>query len=99
MLIAARAIQGLAGATLAPSALALVPVLFVDEKQRTAALGVWASRNDANGLPPSRVQPPGSLSPPCQNAGCGVAGGVASGVWVVAASARRDARRQLRQAG
>jgi DHA2 family multidrug resistance protein-like MFS transporter len=40
MLIAARAIQGLAGATLAPSAMALVSVLFADEKQRTAALGV-----------------------------------------------------------
>src|SRR5918997_168686 len=40
MLIAARAVQGLAGATLAPSAMALVSVLFTDEKQRTAALGV-----------------------------------------------------------
>src|SRR5918998_2519407 len=40
MLIAARAVQGLAGATLAPSAMALVSVLFTNEKQRTAALGV-----------------------------------------------------------
>jgi DHA2 family multidrug resistance protein-like MFS transporter len=40
MLIAARAVQGLAGATLAPSAMALVSVLFTDEQQRTAALGV-----------------------------------------------------------
>jgi DHA2 family multidrug resistance protein-like MFS transporter len=40
MLIVARAIQGLAGATLAPSAMALVSALFTDAKQRTAALGI-----------------------------------------------------------
>jgi DHA2 family multidrug resistance protein-like MFS transporter len=40
MLIAARAVQGIAGATLAPSAMALVSVLFTDSKQRTAALGI-----------------------------------------------------------
>jgi DHA2 family multidrug resistance protein-like MFS transporter len=53
MLIAARAIQGLAGATLAPSAMALVSVLFADEKQRTAALGVMmASFAGGAGLGP-----------------------------------------------
>jgi DHA2 family multidrug resistance protein-like MFS transporter len=53
MLIAARAVQGLAGATLAPSAMALVSVLFVDEKQRTAALGVMmASFAGGAGLGP-----------------------------------------------
>jgi DHA2 family multidrug resistance protein-like MFS transporter len=53
MLIAARAVQGLAGATLAPSAMALVSVLFTDEKQRTAALGVMmASFAGGAGLGP-----------------------------------------------
>jgi MFS transporter, DHA2 family, multidrug resistance protein len=53
MLIAARAIQGLAGATLAPSAMALVSVLFADEKQRTAALGIMmASFAGGAGLGP-----------------------------------------------
>ena len=53
MLIAARAVQGLAGATLAPSAMALVSVLFADEKQRTAALGVMmASFAGGAGLGP-----------------------------------------------
>src|ERR671916_603041 len=53
MLIAARAVQGLAGATLAPSAMALVSVLFADERQRTAALGVMmASFAGGAGLGP-----------------------------------------------
>ncbi len=53
MLIAARAVQGLAGATLAPSAMALVSALFVDERQRTAALGVMmASFAGGAGLGP-----------------------------------------------
>jgi DHA2 family multidrug resistance protein-like MFS transporter len=53
MLIAARAVQGLAGATLAPSAMALVSALFTDEKQRTAALGVMmASFAGGAGLGP-----------------------------------------------
>jgi DHA2 family multidrug resistance protein-like MFS transporter len=43
MLIAARALQGLAGATLAPSSLALIRNLFVDPDQRTLAIGVWMS--------------------------------------------------------
>src|SRR5206468_9890252 len=41
MLIAARAILGVAGATLAPSTLSLIRNMFVDPKQRTVAIGVW----------------------------------------------------------
>jgi MFS transporter, DHA2 family, multidrug resistance protein len=40
-LIAARAIQGVAGATLMPSTLALIRNMFHDEKQRRAAIGIW----------------------------------------------------------
>ncbi|WP_040742556.1 MFS transporter [Nocardia tenerifensis] len=43
MLIAARAVQGLAGATLMPSALALVRSLFHDDKQRRSAIAVWST--------------------------------------------------------
>ncbi len=41
MLIAARALLGLAGATLAPSTLSLIRNLFHDPQQRTAAIAVW----------------------------------------------------------
>jgi MFS transporter, DHA2 family, multidrug resistance protein len=40
MLIAARALQGVAGATLVPCAMALLFAMFVDERQRGTALGV-----------------------------------------------------------
>jgi DHA2 family multidrug resistance protein-like MFS transporter len=40
-LIAARAVQGIAGATLMPSTLALIRNLFQDEGQRRKAIGVW----------------------------------------------------------
>jgi MFS transporter, DHA2 family, multidrug resistance protein len=43
MLIASRAVLGVAGATLAPSSLALIRDLFADEKQRTFAIGIWMS--------------------------------------------------------
>jgi DHA2 family multidrug resistance protein-like MFS transporter len=43
MLIAARALLGLAGATLAPSTLSLIRTLFEDPRQRTFAVGVWAT--------------------------------------------------------
>ena len=43
MLIAARALLGLAGATLAPSTLSLIRTLFDDPRQRTFAIGVWAT--------------------------------------------------------
>src|SRR5437870_4804514 len=41
MLIAARALLGLAGAALVPSTLSLVSTLFEDPAQRTRAIGVW----------------------------------------------------------
>jgi DHA2 family multidrug resistance protein-like MFS transporter len=40
-LIAARAAQGVAGATLMPSTLALIRNMFHDEKQRRLAIGIW----------------------------------------------------------
>jgi DHA2 family multidrug resistance protein-like MFS transporter len=49
MLIAARALLGVAGATLAPSTLSLISNMFRDPRQRTVAIGVWipASRSAA----------------------------------------------------
>jgi DHA2 family multidrug resistance protein-like MFS transporter len=41
MLIAARALLGIAGATLAPSTLSLIRNMFHDPQQRTFAIGVW----------------------------------------------------------
>jgi len=41
MLIAARAVLGIAGATLAPSTLSLLRGMFADEGQRTFAIGFW----------------------------------------------------------
>src|ERR687897_112624 len=41
MLIAARALLGIAGATLAPSTLSLLHGMFADAGQRTFAIGVW----------------------------------------------------------
>jgi DHA2 family multidrug resistance protein-like MFS transporter len=43
MLIAARALLGIAGATLAPSTLSLIRNMFLDAKQRTVAIGVWTT--------------------------------------------------------
>jgi DHA2 family multidrug resistance protein-like MFS transporter len=43
MLIAARALLGVAGATLAPSTLSLIFNMFQDQRQRTVAIGVWAA--------------------------------------------------------
>src|SRR5688500_17815093 len=43
MLIASRALLGVAGATLAPSTLSLIRNMFLDEKERTFAIGVWAT--------------------------------------------------------
>jgi DHA2 family multidrug resistance protein-like MFS transporter len=42
MLIATRALLGLAGATLAPSTLSLIRNMFHDARQRTFAIGVWS---------------------------------------------------------
>lgn len=41
MLIASRALMGVAGATLAPSTLSLIFHMFQDPKQRSVAIGVW----------------------------------------------------------
>jgi len=41
MLIAARALLGVAGATLAPSTLSLIRNMFADPRQRTVAVSVW----------------------------------------------------------
>ncbi len=43
MLIAARALLGIAGATLAPSTLALISTMFRDRTQMGQAIGIWAS--------------------------------------------------------
>src|SRR5262245_51357196 len=48
-LIAARAILGLAAATLAPSTLSLLRCMFLDQKQRTFAVGVWVASFSAGG--------------------------------------------------
>ena len=49
MLIAARALLGVAGATLAPSTLSLIRNMFDDPKQRTMAVGVWIAAYSAGG--------------------------------------------------
>ena len=41
MLIATRALLGVAGATLAPSTMSLIRNMFHDERQRQFAIGVW----------------------------------------------------------
>lgn len=43
MLIAARALMGVGGATLLPSSLALISALFPDARQRGVAIGVWTA--------------------------------------------------------
>ncbi|MGW0175831.1 MFS transporter [Rhodococcus sp. NPDC003322] len=43
MLIAARALQGVAGATLMPATLGLIRTMFVDRRQRTTAIAVWGA--------------------------------------------------------
>src|SRR5947209_52961 len=47
MLIAARALMGVAGATLMPSTLALIRNLFSDARERSLAIGVWGSASMA----------------------------------------------------
>ena len=43
MLIATRALLGLAGAALAPSTLSLLRTMFEDESERTQAIGIWGA--------------------------------------------------------
>jgi DHA2 family multidrug resistance protein-like MFS transporter len=49
MLIATRALLGLAGATLAPSTLSLIRNMFLDPSQRTFAIGVWVTSYSVGG--------------------------------------------------
>jgi DHA2 family multidrug resistance protein-like MFS transporter len=49
MLIASRALLGIAGATLAPSTLSLIFSMFSDPRQRTTAIGIWITSFSAGG--------------------------------------------------
>jgi DHA2 family multidrug resistance protein-like MFS transporter len=49
MLIAARALLGVAGATLMPSTLALISNMFRDARQRGKAIAIWATCQFAGG--------------------------------------------------
>jgi len=49
MLIASRALMGVAGATLAPSTLSLIFSMFHDPRQRSIAIGVWITAFSAGG--------------------------------------------------
>jgi MFS transporter, DHA2 family, multidrug resistance protein len=49
MLIATRALLGIAGATLAPSTLSLIRNMFLDHEQRTVAIGVWVTSYSVGG--------------------------------------------------
>jgi DHA2 family multidrug resistance protein-like MFS transporter len=49
MLIASRAVMGIAGATVAPSTLSLIFTMFRDPRQRSTAIGVWIAAYSAGG--------------------------------------------------
>lgn len=49
-LILARALLGLAGATLAPSTLSLISNMFHDERERTFAIGMWITSFSAGAI-------------------------------------------------
>ena len=49
MLIATRALLGVAGATLMPSTLGLIRTMFQDPAQRTVAIGVWVTSFSVGG--------------------------------------------------
>jgi DHA2 family multidrug resistance protein-like MFS transporter len=48
-LSAARAVLGVAGATLAPSTLSLIRIMFSDPRQRKLAVAVWITSFSAGG--------------------------------------------------
>jgi DHA2 family multidrug resistance protein-like MFS transporter len=50
MLIVMRAVLGIAGATLAPSTLSLITVMFQDEKQRSFAISMWIASFSAGAI-------------------------------------------------
>src|ERR687892_1924589 len=49
MLIAARALLGIAGATIAPSTLSLIRNMFLDDSERTRAISIWGTSFAAGG--------------------------------------------------
>jgi MFS transporter, DHA2 family, multidrug resistance protein len=49
-LIAARVLMGLAGASLMPSTLALIRVMFPEPRARTVALGIWSASFSLGGI-------------------------------------------------
>ncbi|MBS2539720.1 MFS transporter [Catenulispora sp. NF23] len=49
LLIAARSVQGLAGAVLAPATMTLIMTTFTDPRERTKALGAWSATMAAGG--------------------------------------------------
>lgn len=49
MLILARALLGVAAATLAPSTLSLIRNMFLDPQERTVAIGIWIASFSAGG--------------------------------------------------
>ncbi len=49
MLITARALLGVAGATVAPSTLSLIRTMFLDPRQRTVAISVWITSFSVGG--------------------------------------------------
>ena len=50
MMIISRALQGVAGATIAPSTLSLVVNMFKDENERNRAIGIWGTAFALGGL-------------------------------------------------
>jgi DHA2 family multidrug resistance protein-like MFS transporter len=50
MLIASRAVLGLAGATVAPSTLSLIRNMFLDPGQRTFAISIWVTSFSVGGV-------------------------------------------------
>lgn len=50
MLIATRALLGVAGATVGPSTLSLIRTMFSDPRQRTTAIGLWISSFSAGAV-------------------------------------------------
>ena len=49
LLITARAVQGLAGAVLAPATMTLIMTTFTEPGERTRALGMWSATMAAGG--------------------------------------------------
>jgi len=50
LLVIARAVLGIAGATLAPSTLSLIRNMFPNDSERTFAIGIWATSYSVGGM-------------------------------------------------